>query len=101
MNMNDLDEDYIKQTKWLHLTSITPLLSNSWKSLVMKSIDLAKKHNVKISFDPNIRYKIMKDVDASRKVFLEIASQVDLILPGVSEEKIMVYEYEPVAIANE
>jgi len=101
MNMNDLDEDYIKQAKWLHLTGITPLLSNSCKSLVMKSIDLAKKHNVKISFDPNIRYKIMKDVDASRKVFLEIASHVDLILPGVSEGKFMVDEEDPVAIANE
>jgi 2-dehydro-3-deoxygluconokinase len=84
LSPDDLQEDYIRKAKYLYLTGITPALSESCEKAVFKSIELAKKNNVKIVFDPNLRRKLWDDAKA-RQTLLAIASQADIVLPGISE----------------
>ncbi|MDN4605888.1 sugar kinase [Sporosarcina highlanderae] len=100
MNVDDLDIEYIANAKWLHITGITPLLSENCRELVLKSIEIAKESNVKISFDPNIRTKLMDDKGYAFDIFTQIASASDLIMPGISEGKFLTGEEEPEKIAN-
>ena len=51
---DDIDEEYIKSAKILHLTGITPALSESAREAVYKAIEIAKANDVLISFDPNV-----------------------------------------------
>ncbi|PAV28328.1 2-dehydro-3-deoxygluconokinase [Virgibacillus profundi] len=99
MKPDDLNEDYIANAKYLHLTGITPALSESCKKMIYQSIHIAKKHNVKIIFDPNIRLKLWSKEEA-REVINDIASLCDVVLPGIEEGKILTEEDEPDKIAK-
>jgi len=85
----ELDEAYIKSAKILHITGITPALSENCRKTVFKAIQIAKANNVLVSFDPNIRLKLWT-LEEARPVLLQIAKQSDIIFPGVDEgEKLL------------
>lgn len=80
----DLDEEYIKQAKYLFVSGITPALSESCKETVFAAIELAKKNGVQVVFDPNLR-KTLWEEHVARETLLEISKKADMILPGISE----------------
>lgn len=90
----DIDQEFIKKAKYLHVTGITPALSESCYETVLHAIRIAKEHGVKVVFDPNLRKKLWTEEQA-RKVLLELASLADIILPGVDEGKFMFGEADP------
>jgi len=92
MRPEHLDEAYIAGAKILHVTGITPALSDSCAETVAAAMDLAKRHGVKVSFDPNLRLKLW-DLEAARKVLLPLAMKADYFLPGLDELKLL-YETE-------
>lgn len=94
MSKADLNEGYIKQAKFLHLTGITPALSESCYEMVKEAIAIAKKHSVKIIFDPNLRRKLWSE-ERARSVLIELASEADILLPGIDEGMFMFGESDP------
>ncbi|SER90639.1 2-dehydro-3-deoxygluconokinase [Gracilibacillus ureilyticus] len=91
----DISEEYISQAKFLHITGITPALSDNCYEAVMEAISLAKKNKVKIIFDPNLRMKLWQDKEKACQVILHIASQSDIVLPGLSEAAFLFGDKEP------
>jgi 2-dehydro-3-deoxygluconokinase len=81
---SDVDEKYIANAKYLHVTGITPALSESCYQTIIRAISIAKENGVKVVFDPNLRRKLWSEEQA-RKVLLEIASLSDIVLPGKDE----------------
>ncbi|GAA3409788.1 sugar kinase [Paenibacillus hodogayensis] len=79
-----LDEAYIAGAKLLHITGITPALSADSRETVMAAIGLARKHDVKVCFDPNLRLKLWPLAEA-RSCLLELAEEADYFLPGLDE----------------
>lgn len=100
MDESDLDENYIAQAKYLHLTGITPGLSESCCRTVYKAIEIAKKHDLKIVFDPNIRFKVWDDKEKMKETILDIISKSDILLPGLSEAKILLGSSDEKEILN-
>lgn len=88
MQPSDLDEEYIKSAKILHITGITPALSPSAKATTLKAIDIAKEAGVKVSFDPNIRLKLWS-LEEAKETILEICQKVDILFPGIDESEIL------------
>ncbi len=84
----DLDETYMGQARHLHLTGITPALSDSCRQTVYRGIELARQGGLTITFDPNIRLKLWSG-EEMRRVILDIASRVDVVLPGLREGQIL------------
>jgi 2-dehydro-3-deoxygluconokinase len=95
----ELDADYIKNTKILHITGITPALSESCRKTLFKAIEIAKSNNVLVSFDPNIRLKLWSQEEAV-PVLLEIAKQSDIIFPGIDEGEMLLGLTNPEDIAQ-
>lgn len=95
----DLNENYIKQAKFLHITGITPALSETCKQTIYRSIEVAKAHNVTVVFDPNIRLKLWSREEA-QKVLIDIASHCDIVLPGLEEGQIITGEKSHDGIAR-
>ncbi|CAG7648941.1 2-dehydro-3-deoxygluconokinase [Paenibacillus solanacearum] len=83
-----LDEEYIKQAQYLHVTGITPALSESCRETAKEAIRLARKNGVKICFDPNLRLKLWS-IEEARGVLLEFAKEADYFLPGLDELKLL------------
>ncbi|WP_088102814.1 sugar kinase [Halalkalibacter urbisdiaboli] len=99
LTIDDLDADYIGQAKYLHITGITPALSDSCYETVMKAIAIAKEKGVKVVFDPNLRKKLWSE-ERARTVLLEIAALSDIVLPGVAEGDFMFGEKDPLKLGE-
>jgi 2-dehydro-3-deoxygluconokinase len=94
MERAHLNETDIANAKFLHLTGITAALSSSCRELVYYAIDVAKKNNVTVIFDPNIRLKLWSEVEA-KKVLMDIISKCDIVLPGIEEGRLLTEEETP------
>lgn len=90
-----LDEAYIASARILHVTGITPALSDSCRDTVLEAVKIAKRHGVRVCFDPNLRLKLWS-VDEARRVLLPIAEQADYFLPGLDELRLL-YETDDFA----
>jgi 2-dehydro-3-deoxygluconokinase len=88
MGPQHLDESYIAGARILHVTGITPALSASCREAAKEAIRLARKHGVKVSFDPNLRLKLWS-LEEARPVLLEMAEEADYFLPGLDELKLL------------
>lgn len=84
----DLDLDYIKTAKILHVTGITPAISQSAKETALTAIKAAKEAGVKISFDPNIRLKLWS-LEEAKETLLEFCSLADILFPGIDESELL------------
>lgn len=100
MQPKDLDENYIKRAKYLHITGITPALSKSCRDTVYHAINIARKYGLTIVFDPNLRLKLW-DKKEMRKVVLDICSKVDIVLPGLQEGQLLFQKSEYNEIIND
>lgn len=88
MTASHLDEAYIAGAKLLHITGITPALSESCREAAFEAVRLARKHGVKVSFDPNLRLKLWS-IEEARPVLLELAKLANIFLPGLDELKLL------------
>ncbi|PPA70490.1 sugar kinase [Jeotgalibacillus proteolyticus] len=84
LKAKDINEEYIAQAKYLYITGITPALSSSCHEAILQAITYAKKHSVKVIFDPNLRKKLWNE-EKAREVLLQLAAKSDIVLPGISE----------------
>lgn len=98
MEPEDLDEQAIANAKILHITGITPALSETGYQTVKKAIEIAKKNHTLVVFDPNLRLKLWTK-EAAKKVLNEIADSADVILPGLDEGQLMTGEKDVEAVA--
>lgn len=88
MTPADLDPEYIRSAKILHLTGITPALSQTCLDTIMEAVALARKSGILVSFDPNIRLKLWTKEKASEGI-RSILPLVDLVFPGLDEAEII------------
>lgn len=84
----DLDRAYIASARLLHLTGITPALSESAQATLREAMQIAREEGVAISFDPNIRLKLW-DTETARRTLLELIQGVDLLFPGREEAELL------------
>lgn len=98
MRPEDISEDVIAQAKYLHITGITSALSESCHQTIMHAIDIAKKSNVQIIFDPNIRQSLwseekyiptLKEILKHATYFLPGKDELALLYPGMKNEEMI------------
>ena len=92
MDETDLPETYLREAKILHLTGITPVLSESCLEMTQKAIKMARDWGCMVSFDPNVRKKLWGGQDY-RGVLREMALEADIVLLGLEEGR-MLFETE-------
>ena len=96
----DLDAAYIRAAKFLHLTGITPALSESCRNAVFEAAEMAHAAGVQITLDPNYRSKLWSR-DDFRRVLRDLAARCDILLPGVEEAELLTGESDPQVAARD
>ncbi len=81
-------EPHIKDADVLHVTGITPALSEVCRGTVMSSLECARNNGIPISFDLNYREQLWAPSDASN-VFERMASYADLFKLGHDEAEMI------------
>jgi 2-dehydro-3-deoxygluconokinase len=100
LSLDDLDETYLTQTRFLHLTGITPALSSSCRETVFAAAEIAHGAGVSVVLDPNYRSKLW-DASTFRQVLRDLAGRCDIVLPGQDEAELLTGESDPEAAARQ
>ena len=81
MGPEDLDESFFAGVQIVHLTGITPALSQSCAQACWKATELARQVGALISFDPNFRPRLW-DAKTAQSALLPFITQADILLMG-------------------
>ncbi|WNL40226.1 sugar kinase [Halomonas sp. PAMB 3264] len=96
----DADAVDFAELDHLHVTGITPALSDSALSLTRRLMERARANGATISFDPNLRPTLWQSEAQMRDTLNELASLADWILPGLAEGERLTGEQTPEGIAD-
>ena len=83
---DDIDYDYLKSARIIHLTGITPVLSKSCALSCEAIVDFAEKNSIMVSFDPNIRQKLWGDKDYTETI-KKLMFSSKIVMLGKDEAK--------------
>lgn len=99
LTKEDIDWNYLKEAKIIHLSGITPFLSESCLEVTQAVVAFAKENNIFLSFDPNLRFKLIGKKDNAKEILLQLAKQSDLFMPGLDEAEYLIgtRNYEEIA----
>jgi 2-dehydro-3-deoxygluconokinase len=87
--------------RWLHLTGITPALSDTAREATVLAIDVAKGAGMTISFDVNLRRRLWSDEEAG-PTLRPLAKRSDIVFGSPDELAVVTgtHETDPVALAT-
>jgi len=95
LSASDLPPEYIGQADYLHLTGITPALSDSCREATWEALRIAEEAGVAVSFDPNIRRKLWTEAEA-KATLREMMPHIHTLLTGRAEAALLSGEDEVV-----
>ncbi|WP_081319051.1 sugar kinase [Microbacterium testaceum] len=81
---DDLPAGWIEDADLLHVTGITPLLSDTARSTVLAAVERARAAGIPVSFDINYR-SALAVAEIAGPVLREIAERATLVFGGVEE----------------
>lgn len=96
----DLDDNYVANSKLLYLTGITPALSKSCLSVCMKALQIARREGLKIAFDTNIR-PILWSNQNPRTTILPILREADVVFTDAFDLERLMGQQPPDDAAKE
>ena len=78
LHPEELDKDFIAKSKVFHFGSIS-MTTEPCYSATLQAIQFARKHRVFISFDPNLRPHLWKDLEEAKGKIMEGLKSADLV----------------------
>jgi 2-dehydro-3-deoxygluconokinase len=89
----------IASARWLHLTGITPALSDSARAAVQAALEIARAAGVTVSFDVNLRRKLWSSDEEATDVLRPFLEASDVVLGGSEELELFTGETDPESAA--
>lgn len=100
MTPADADRLDLSALRHLHLTGITAALSDGCLALVQTLIGKARDAGATLSFDPNLRPSLWPSQAVMIDTLNALARQVDWVLPGLAEGRLLSGREDPEDIAD-
>lgn len=86
--IENINEEYVKNSKVVHISGVFPAINDTNKDIVLQLVKLAKKHNVLVTFDPNVRLKLWS-AEKAREVLQSFLPYVDVLITGEEEAQLL------------
>ena len=99
LTKTDVDRIDFSNVDVFHITGIPPATSQSAREAIFYLAEKAKANNCFITFDPNLRPSLWEDNETMIRVLNELACYANVVLPGISEGKILSGKDSPEEIA--
>ena len=99
LSPRDVDSSYIRSARVLHVTGITPALSESAKDATTAAVNIAKENKVSVSLDTNIRLKLW-NAETARTTLRPLCYAADVLFTSIADAKIILGLDEPAEIAK-
>lgn len=85
---DDIDQRELAGAGVLHVTGITPALSESARAATFHAVDVARTDGVTVSLDVNYRGKLWT-VERAAPVLRELAARADVLFAGPAEARLL------------
>lgn len=85
---DELTAPMVRGASIVHVTGITPMLSDSAHRATLRLLDLAREAGATVSFDPNVRLKLGTP-ERWREVVAPLLERADLVLAGEDELELL------------
>lgn len=99
MGPDDIAAEAIQSTELLHLSGISMAISSSASDAAFAAVEAAKHAGTQVSFDTNLRLNLAP-LGRSRALFLEMAGNADILLPGLDDARALTQCEHPDAIVD-
>ena len=83
----------LEDAGYMHIMGCSLMADVGFAREILKTVDMLMEKGVKISFDPNVRLEMMRD-PAVLKLLQEALRKTSILMPGVSELKMLTGEEE-------
>jgi 2-dehydro-3-deoxygluconokinase len=94
LQFESVDLDRLFSARVVHLTGITPALSDGCRQLTMQLAEEANSRGVMLSFDANIRFRLFSDRDP-RAALIPIVERADLLFLSNDEATVLLGDGAP------
>jgi sugar/nucleoside kinase (ribokinase family) len=84
----ELREEAFVDARILHLPGMLLELNENMRAACFRAVELAKKHRVLVSFDPNIRQELQSS-PAAKERMMTMLSMADMIEPTLEEGRLL------------
>ena len=88
------------RARHLHLTGISPALSEGCRELAFEAVRWARSQGMSVSFDPNLRPRLWRDATEMSSTVNALAGLCDVVLPGLEEGRRLTGLHDAEAIAD-
>lgn len=85
----DLDAGYLTSARVLHVTGITPALSETAREATAEAVRIAADAGVAVCFDPNLRRRLWPDMAEARRALLPLLERARIVLIGHAEATVL------------
>lgn len=99
MTPADIDAEAIRQASVLHVTGITPAISESAAATIDRALDIAEGAGIPVSFDINHRPSLWRGRDAV-ETYRAIARRASVVFAGLDEASLIVDGSSPAELAT-
>lgn len=89
MGPADNPGSYLNAARHLHITGISPALSDSMRQLVWQMATQARDAGLRVSFDPNLRARLWPSRQDMVACLNRLATLADLVMPGLAEGQLL------------
>ncbi|MBO0449703.1 sugar kinase [Enterococcus sp. MJM12] len=95
-----LDKIDFSEVKMAHLSGIFPAISPEAQEAFRYLIKLLEKHQIRTTFDPNLRPQLWASTEEMVSTINDLASHAEIVLPGINEGEILMGSRNPEKIAD-
>src|SRR6266508_5931573 len=99
LDRSDVEPEVIGAARVLHLTGITPALSDTARDAVGYAVDVARAAGVPVSLDLNYRSKLWSP-DQAGPVLADLVRRADLVFATEPEARLVVEGTDPAGLAR-
>jgi 2-dehydro-3-deoxygluconokinase len=92
LSVADLDVDYLTSARVLHVTGITPALSQTAREATAEAVRIAAEAGVTVCIDPNLRRRLWPDMAEARRTLLPLLERAQIVLVGQAEATVLTGE---------
>ncbi|MYN06790.1 sugar kinase [Pseudoduganella aquatica] len=85
----DIPSGAYQRARLLHLTGISPALSDSCRDMALTMAAQARGAGRMVTFDPNLRPRLWPTQEAMIETVNALASLADVVMPGLGEGKLL------------
>ncbi len=94
ISATDVDPGYIASARILHVTGITPVLSDAAAAATLAAVEAAKAAGVMITLDPNIRRRL-GPIERTLDRLRPLVDAADVVLAGADEAMLLTGAADP------